>query len=273
MNRDDLIMVCYSDIAGQVRGKGFPARDLEARLKGGIGWTPTNIMITAFGPIADSPWGALDDLIMMPDPAAKAMVEFGDGSPPEHFYLGDVLHLDGTPWDCCPRGLLKRAVAELEAEGLRLNVAFEHELYYEGALERIGAGYSLDSVRRQFEVNALGPLRVTCSLIPALRNGAKIALLTSRMGSIADNESGGSYGYRMSKAALNAAGVSLAKDLSSRGIAVAILHPGYVKTDMTGPSALIDAEESVAGLLDRIDQLNLENSGSFWHMNGELLPW
>ncbi len=131
----------------------------------------------------------------------------------------------------------------------------------------------LDSVRRQFEVNSLGPLRVTCSLIPALRNGAKIALLTSRMGSIADNESGGSYGYRMSKAALNAAGVSLAKDLSSRGIAVAILHPGYVKTDMTGPSALIDAEESVAGLLDRIDQLNLENSGSFWHMNGELLPW
>jgi NAD(P)-dependent dehydrogenase (short-subunit alcohol dehydrogenase family) len=131
----------------------------------------------------------------------------------------------------------------------------------------------LDSVRRQFEVNALGPLRVTCSLIPALRNGAKIALLTSRMGSIADNESGGSYGYRMSKAALNAAGVSLAKDLSSRGIAVAILHPGYVKTDMTGPSALIDAEESVAGLLDRIDRLNLENSGSFWHMNGELLPW
>jgi NAD(P)-dependent dehydrogenase (short-subunit alcohol dehydrogenase family) len=132
---------------------------------------------------------------------------------------------------------------------------------------------NLDSVRRQFEVNALGPLRVTGSLIPALRNGAKIALLTSRMGSIADNESGGSYGYRMSKAALNAAGVSLAKDLSSRGIAVAILHPGYVKTDMTGPSALIDAEESVAGLLDRIDRLNLENSGSFWHMNGDLLPW
>lgn len=131
----------------------------------------------------------------------------------------------------------------------------------------------LDSVRRQFEVNALGPLRVTCSLVPALKSGAKIALITSRMGSMADNESGGSYGYRMSKAALNAAGVSLAKDLSSRGIAVAILHPGYVKTDMTGQSALIGADKSVAGLLDRIDQLNLANSGSFWHMNGDLLPW
>lgn len=131
----------------------------------------------------------------------------------------------------------------------------------------------LDSMRRQFEVNALGPLRVTHSLLPAFRPGAKIALITSRMGSIADNESGGSYGYRMSKAALNAAGVSLARDLESRGIAVAILHPGYVRTDMTGQSGLIGAEESVAGLLERIDQLTLETSGSFWHSNGELLPW
>ena len=131
----------------------------------------------------------------------------------------------------------------------------------------------LESVRRQFEVNALGPLRVTRSLLPALKDGAKIALLTSRMGSIADNTSGGSYGYRMSKAALNAAGVSLARDLESRGIAVAILHPGYVKTDMTGQSGLIEADEAVAGLMARIDQLSLENSGSFWHSNGEVLPW
>lgn len=131
----------------------------------------------------------------------------------------------------------------------------------------------LDSVRRQFEVNALGPLRVTRSLIPALKHGAKVALITSRMGSIADNESGGSYGYRMSKAALNAAGVSLARDLNARGIAVAILHPGYVRTDMTGRSGLIETEESVAGLLERIDQLTLANSGGFWHANGERLPW
>ena len=131
----------------------------------------------------------------------------------------------------------------------------------------------LESARQQFEVNALGPLRVTHSLLPALKDGAKIALVTSRMGSIADNDSGGSYGYRMSKAALNAAGVSLARDLRERGIAVAILHPGYVRTDMTGQSGLIDADESVAGLLERIDGLDLSNSGSFWHANGELLPW
>ena len=131
----------------------------------------------------------------------------------------------------------------------------------------------LDSARRQFEINALGPLRVTKSLLPALKSGAKVALITSRMGSIADNDSGGSYGYRMSKAALNAAGVSLARDLEPNGIAVAILHPGYVRTDMTGQSGLIETDEAVAGLLKVIDQLGPHNSGSFWHSNGETLPW
>lgn len=130
-----------------------------------------------------------------------------------------------------------------------------------------------ESMRQQFEINALGSLRVSHSLIPSLRSGAKIALVTSRMGSIADNGSGGRYGYRMSKAALNMAGVSLAKDLQSRGIAVAILHPGYVRTDMTNHSGLIEPEESVAGLLDRIDELTMETSGGFWHSNGEALPW
>jgi len=131
----------------------------------------------------------------------------------------------------------------------------------------------IDSVRQQFEINALGPLRVTHSLLHALKDGAKIALITSRMGSIADNDSGGGYGYRMSKAALNAAGMSLARDLNGRGIAVAILHPGYVRTDMTAQSGLIDVDESVTGLLERIDALTPENSGSFWHSNGEVLPW
>ena len=93
------------------------------------------------------------------------------------------------------------------------------------------------------------------------------------MGSIADNDSGGSYGYRMSKAALNAAGASLAIDLRPRGISVAILHPGYVRTEMTGNAGLIDADESVSGLLKRIDELTPDNSGSFWHSNGDVLPW
>lgn len=130
------------------------------------------------------------------------------------------------------------------------------------------------SIRRQFEVNALGALRVTEALLPNLKRGAKIILMTSRMGSIGDNSSGGSYGYRMSKAALSMAGKSLAHDLKPAGIAVAIIHPGLVQTRMTGftPSG-ITPEISVQGLLARIAELNLNNTGTFWHSNGEVLPW
>jgi NAD(P)-dependent dehydrogenase (short-subunit alcohol dehydrogenase family) len=135
----------------------------------------------------------------------------------------------------------------------------------------------LDGVRKQLEVNALGPLRVTIALLPKLRDGAKIALVTSRMGSIGDNGSGGAYGYRMSKAALNMAGVSLARDLAGRKIAVVILHPGMVATDMTarfGNSAsMVRPADAARGLVARIDELTLAKSGSFLHANGESLPW
>jgi NAD(P)-dependent dehydrogenase (short-subunit alcohol dehydrogenase family) len=131
---------------------------------------------------------------------------------------------------------------------------------------------NFDSIRQQFEVNALGALRITQALLPNLRAGSKIAIITSRMGSIADNTSGSSYGYRMSKAALSMAGKSLAIDLQPRQIAVAILHPGMVSTDMTRHSG-IPAAESVRGILERVSQLNLQNSGTFWHANGEELPW
>jgi NAD(P)-dependent dehydrogenase (short-subunit alcohol dehydrogenase family) len=131
----------------------------------------------------------------------------------------------------------------------------------------------LDRIRRQFEINSLGPLRVTAGLRANLSEGAKVAIVTSRMGSIEDNTSGGRYGYRMSKAAVNMAGRSLAHDLGPDGVAVAILHPGFVRTEMTGNTGLIDPPESAAGLIARIDELTMESSGSFWHENGELLPW
>lgn len=135
----------------------------------------------------------------------------------------------------------------------------------------------VESIRRQFEINALGPLRVTSALLPKMHEGTKIALVTSRMGSIADNGSGGAYGYRMSKAALNMAGVSMARDLAQRKIAVAILHPGMVATDMTKRfghgSAMQRPDETATKLIARIDGLTLENSGTFWHANGEQLPW
>lgn len=140
-------------------------------------------------------------------------------------------------------------------------------------VNRIAPNLDLDSVREQFEVNALAPLRIARQLIPGLKKGAKIALMTSRMGSIGDNGSGGSYGYRMSKAALNAMGMSLARDLVSDGIAVAILHPGYVRTEMTGGAGNVDAVDAARMLLARIDGLDLSNTGTFWHANGERLPW
>ncbi|HVW27220.1 MAG TPA: SDR family oxidoreductase [Polyangiaceae bacterium] len=131
----------------------------------------------------------------------------------------------------------------------------------------------VDGIRRQFEVNALGPLRVTQSLRGALRKGSKVAFITSRMGSIGDNSSGGAYGYRMSKAALNMAAKSLAEDLKNDGIAVATLHPGMVKTDMVRGHGQVEPEDAAAGLLARIDALTLQNTGGFWHQNGEVLPW
>lgn len=132
---------------------------------------------------------------------------------------------------------------------------------------------SVASSKRMFEVNSLGPLLTTHALRGNLAAGSKVGIITSRMGSIADNDSGGGYGYRMSKAAANAAGKSLSIDLKPLGIAVAILHPGWVRTDMTGHGGLIDTDESVNGLLARMDALTLENSGTFWHTNGEILPW
>ena len=144
-----------------------------------------------------------------------------------------------------------------------------------GIVERISLdNLDRDSIRRQFEVNAIAPLNFTAALLPNLKNGSKVILMTSRMGSIDDNTSGGSYGYRMSKVALSMAGKSLSVDLKPKGIAVAILHPGLVQTRMTNFSqAGITTETSVKGLLARIEELNLDNTGTFWHQNGEILPW
>jgi len=130
-----------------------------------------------------------------------------------------------------------------------------------------------DSIRTQMEINAYAPLRVCEALLPLLKSGSKIANITSRMGSIADNDSGGRYGYRASKAALNAFGKSLAMDLKPRGIAVAQLHPGFVKTRMVNFGGVISPEEAAEGIMARIDALTLDNTGGFWHSNGDALPW
>ncbi|MEZ2131415.1 MULTISPECIES: glutamine synthetase [unclassified Sinorhizobium] len=150
MIREPLTLVCTCEIAGRVRGKGFPVKDLPSRLETGVGWVPTNTMISALGPIVDTPFGATGDLILVPDPTTELYVDFEDGSAPEHWFLGDIRTTEGEPWECCPRDFLRRALAALkEAAGLELFSAFEQEFVYTGVEDHPGAPYSLESWRRQ----------------------------------------------------------------------------------------------------------------------------
>ena len=142
-----------------------------------------------------------------------------------------------------------------------------------GILRRDSFGsIDYDTMLEQYEVKTLGPLRVTEALAGNLHKGSKVAIVTSRVGSIADNGSGGNWGYRASKAAVNMVGVNLMHELRPRCIAVALLHPGLVATDMTGGHGIPPAE-SASGLIARIDELSLRNSGTFWHAEGYELPW
>ena len=129
------------------------------------------------------------------------------------------------------------------------------------------------AIEKQLHVNSIAPVRVTHALLQSLGLNAKVAMITSRMGSIADNGSGGYIGYRMSKAALNAAGVSLAHELKDKKIAVGLFHPGFVQTQMVNFAGDISPDTAVERLIKRIDELNLSNTGGFWHSNGETLPW
>ncbi|TPV97022.1 MAG: SDR family oxidoreductase [Myxococcales bacterium FL481] len=131
----------------------------------------------------------------------------------------------------------------------------------------------VENVRRQIEVNAIAPLRLTQVLASRIVDGGKVAIVTSRMGSMADNGSGGQYGYRMSKAAVNAAGKSMSIDLAGRGISVVLLHPGWVRTGMTGNRGDVTADEAARGLVERIDELDASRSGRFVHASGDELPW
>ena len=130
----------------------------------------------------------------------------------------------------------------------------------------------------QFQVDAMAPLLLSQQLLFAMKQSAdglasKIAMISSRMGSIADNTSGGYYGYRMAKAALNAGSVSLAHDVKAKGIAVGIYHPGFVQTQMVGFAGDITPATAAKGLCQRIAELSLASSGQFFHQQGERLPW
>ena len=126
-----------------------------------------------------------------------------------------------------------------------------------------------------FEINTLGPLRMTRAFLPLLRRGnaPRVVHMTSLMGSISDNTSGGSYGYRMSKAALNMASRNLAHEFGSSGIISAVIHPGWVATDMGGAGAPLTIEESVTSMIRSIEGFGAEHSGFFFDRDGQRLEW
>ena len=153
---EELVFVATCDISGLARGKGFPARELPARVKKGVGWTGSNLMMSPFGPIWDTPFGTAGDFMIVPDPATEVRVDFADGSAIEHFFLGDIRNTDGSAWECCPRDFLRRAARQLEdVANLRLIAAFEQEFVYTGISDRPGDAYALGAFRRQGNFGAI----------------------------------------------------------------------------------------------------------------------
>jgi glutamine synthetase len=149
MQREPIIFVGTSDLSGHFRGKSFPAADLPARLQRGVGLAPTNIFISAFGPIQVTTFGTQGEVFLIPDSTTRVFVPF-EGSTAEHFFLGDIETLEGTPWDFCPRHVLRRALDRLQSEtGLRLLATFEQEFIYSGVAAHPPQPYELDAYRRQ----------------------------------------------------------------------------------------------------------------------------
>jgi len=169
---------------------------------------------------------------------------------------------------------VKVLVDALRARGARLDWV----LHVAGVLGLDTLGeIDYDDMRRQFEINTLGPLRVAEACVPFMGPGSKLGIVTSRVGSLGDNSSGGMYAYRVSKAGANMVALNLHHDLSKRGIAVVALHPGMVATDLTkdypGTYNYIQPEEAARGLIARMDELEVSSSGQFRHANGDQLLW
>ncbi|MBM3483482.1 MAG: SDR family oxidoreductase [Alphaproteobacteria bacterium] len=171
-----------------------------------------------------------------------------------------------TPTCCALADRLRRTATRIDVLINNAGVA---------ALDRLGS-LDYDKLRRLFEVNALGPLRVTEALLDLFAPGARVAIVTSRLGSLGDNTSGGRYGYRLSKCAANMAGINLHQDLKQRGIAVVMLHPGQVRTAMAVLDEAVqgvEPEVAAEGLMRQIDRASPNEAPAFVHAKGTLLPW
>lgn len=153
---EELVGFLHADVSGLLRGRSVPASDLEGRLGTGVGWVPADQALTPFGPIAEpNPWGAVGDLRLLPDRETEVCVDLPDASP-LRFFLSDAANTDGSPWDACPRTLLKDALSSLEREaGLFLNASFEQEFTLEAPGFEPGPGFSFAAQR---VVEPFGPV-------------------------------------------------------------------------------------------------------------------
>ena len=150
MTNEPLIFLCASDIAGLLRGKALPVRTLENGHAARVGWTPTNVQLSCFDTIADSPFGALGDLILQGDLSTRARLNFGDGAVIEDFALGDIMTMDGEPWSCCTRSILNAALDRLRVcAGVALLGAFEHEFHLPERQTGMAEAYALTAFRDQ----------------------------------------------------------------------------------------------------------------------------
>lgn len=167
IKREEMIVACCSDLAGKTRGKAFPFSQLEKRLRRGVGWTPTNVQITCFDVIAESPFGSLGDLVLIPDPATLVAIDQGGDAPPERFAMGDIRHTDGRAWEFCTRSILRSALDRLQrASGLTLYGAFEHEFQIRGISDNSTGAFTLAGFRSE---------RALCEAIVAALRDAGIS--------------------------------------------------------------------------------------------------
>ena len=159
-------------------------------------------------------------------------------------------------------------------EGASIDLLINNAGLFHSKHEDFGS-LNTDTWIEEFRVNSISPFLVTRALKSNLAkaNSGVVGMISSKMGSMGDNQSGGSYSYRSSKAALNAVSVSLANDLSDLDISVVALHPGWVQTDMGGPNGLIDVETSALGLKAILDNAGKAESGKFYDYSGKQLPW
>lgn len=161
---DDVVFACVADMAGKTRGKGVPEADLDKAVRRGLGWAPTNMLQTCFDAIADTPFGAVGERYLRPDPATRIRLRDDDTGLREDFVLSDIAYPDGTPWEACPRSALRGALERLSrvSGGLSLLAAFEHEFQVLGREPVPGTAYTLGGFRthRALAERVVGALRL-----------------------------------------------------------------------------------------------------------------